>query len=131
MCICTLTFEVLKMPRQVKCRRVCFKPQNLYFNCENKSDECVTLTFEEIEAMRLCDFEGLEQDVAASSMNISRGTLQRILYKARHNLTDALVNGKNININGGNYDIKFGGCKGKNKCKCCKIDNFKGDTKNE
>ena len=110
------------MPRQSKCRRICFKPDNLIFTCENKSEEYSVLSFEELEALRLCDLEGLDQDEAAKNMDISRGTLQRILYKARHNLTDALVNGKNINISGGNYILLHGKCDGKRKCRCCKYD---------
>ena len=40
----------------------------------------VHLTIEEAEALRLCDLEGMDQTEAASSMDVSRGTLQRHPY---------------------------------------------------
>ena len=42
----------------------------------------VPISMEEVESLRLCDMEGFSQDEAAAQMNISRGTLQRILYSA-------------------------------------------------
>ncbi|KLU59879.1 hypothetical protein CEB3_c40130 [Peptococcaceae bacterium CEB3] len=58
-----------------------------------------------MEAMRLSDYEGMEQDACAQSMQISRGTFQRLIYAARKKLADALVNGKVIRIEGGNYAV--------------------------
>ena len=39
----------------------------------------IVLTVEEVESL-VCDLESMDQDMAAERMNISRGTLQRILY---------------------------------------------------
>jgi len=61
--------------------------------------ECVFLDLDELEAMRLCDYENLDQTEASKKMEISRGTLQRILYSARKKVIDALINSKAININ--------------------------------
>ncbi len=67
--------------------------------------DVVVLTVEEVEALRLVDFEGLEQETAAEKMGISRKTLWRELQSARKKVADALVNGKAIQIKGGNYKM--------------------------
>lgn len=61
------------------------------------------LKFEELEAIRLKDLEGLEQRECAERMQISRPTFQRILLVAREKIADSLVNGKTIHIEGGNF----------------------------
>lgn len=61
------------------------------------------LLVEELEALRLKDLEGLEQEECAVKMQVSRGTFQRILLSARDKVADSLVNGKVIHIDGGNY----------------------------
>jgi uncharacterized protein len=66
------------------------------------------LKVEELEAVRLVDFEGLEQEDAAAKMGISRRTLARELYSARKKIADALLNGKAIEIKGGFYKTKNG-----------------------
>ncbi len=63
------------------------------------------LTVDEFEAIRLKDFEGLDQEPAAKKMNISQPTFNRLLKSARKNIADALVNGKAIRIQGGNYKM--------------------------
>jgi predicted DNA-binding protein (UPF0251 family) len=84
---------------------VCTEPDNRLFTPEKSCGETVTLAIEDLEAVRLCDLEGLEQDEAAVRMNISRGTLQRTLYDARRKIADALCSGKSISIGGGNYEV--------------------------
>ncbi len=61
------------------------------------------LKLEELEAVRLKDLEGLEQSECAEKMGVSRPTFQRILLSAREKITDSLVNGKTIHIEGGNF----------------------------
>ena len=56
--------------------------------------EVVDLGLDELEAMRLCDFEGKEQEEAATAMGISRGTVQRLLESGRKKLLDSVVHGK-------------------------------------
>jgi predicted DNA-binding protein (UPF0251 family) len=111
------------MPRGFKCRRVCSEPGNRLFTPEKPSDESVTLAVEELEAVRLCDLEGLEQDEAAVRMNISRGTLQRTLYDARKKIAEALCAGKTIVIGGGNYELSAGGCGCRFSCRNCRFEN--------
>lgn len=61
------------------------------------------LKLEELEAVRLKDLEGLEQEECAVKMGVSRPTFQRILLSAREKIADSLVNGKTIHIEGGNF----------------------------
>ncbi|MDD4527589.1 MAG: DUF134 domain-containing protein [Candidatus Margulisbacteria bacterium] len=56
------------------------------------------LDLDEMEAMHLCDFEDLNQTEAAQRMNISTGTLQRLLYSGRKKLIDAIYTSKAIKI---------------------------------
>lgn len=66
----------------------------------------VILTLEGFEAIRLADLLGKRHDEAASSMNVSRQTFERVLKNARKAVSDALVNGKIIKIWGGSYSFK-------------------------
>ena len=63
------------------------------------------MSIEEAEAIRLKDLEGLEQEQGAEKMNVSRPTFQRVLASARQKVADALLNGKAIKIEGGNFEI--------------------------
>jgi predicted DNA-binding protein (UPF0251 family) len=96
------------MSRPSKCRRVAFLPQATYFKPSGVPlrilDE-VILSVEEAEAIRLKDLEGLEQEEGAELMNVSRPTFQRILASARQKMADALLNGKAIRIEGGNFEM--------------------------
>ena len=67
--------------------------------------EKVNVKIEELEAMRLVDFDGLEQEEAARKMGTSRKTLWRDLKSGRRKIVDALINGKAIEISGGSYAI--------------------------
>jgi len=78
-----------------------FKPRGIPLS----TLEEVVLKVEELEAIRLKDFEGLDQEECAKKMKISRGTFQRILNSAKKKIADALVNGKAIRIEGGNYKM--------------------------
>ncbi len=65
----------------------------------------VSLLYDEYEAIRLLDYEGLNQDQAAARMNVSRPTLTRIYEQARRTIALALVEGKMIHIEGGNVQF--------------------------
>jgi len=80
-----------------------FKPAGIPLG----SLEEVRLSLEEAEALRLKDLEGLEQEQGAEKMNVSRPTFQRILSSARKKMADALLNGKAIRIEGGNFEIAY------------------------
>lgn len=68
--------------------------------------ESVSLRFDEFEAIRLLDYEGMQQAEAAAIMNISRPTLTRIYTSARSAIAEALIEGKPIHITGGNVDFE-------------------------
>ncbi len=65
----------------------------------------VVLPLEGLEAIRLVDYQGLDQETAAAVMNVSRQTLGRILAQARGIVADALVTGKTLRIEGGDYAL--------------------------
>jgi predicted DNA-binding protein (UPF0251 family) len=96
------------MSRPRKCRRIAFTPGVTYFKPAGiplrMLDE-VALTLEELEAIRLKDQEGLEQEQAAEKMNISRPTFQRVLVSARRKVAEALLKGKAIRIAGGTFNF--------------------------
>ncbi len=58
-----------------------------------------------IEAIKLNDFQGLDQETAARMMNVSRQTFGRILAEARAIVADTLVMGKILRIEGSNFDM--------------------------
>jgi predicted DNA-binding protein (UPF0251 family) len=96
------------MSRPLKCRRVAFMPQATYFKPAGiplRALEEVRLSVEEAEAIRLKDLESLEQEQGAKKMNISRPTFQRVLASARQKIANALLNGKAIRIEGGNFEM--------------------------
>jgi predicted DNA-binding protein (UPF0251 family) len=64
-----------------------------------------SVSVEEMEAIRLRDIDHLEQVECAARMNVSRPTFQRILASARSKIADALLNGKAITIEGGNFEM--------------------------
>lgn len=61
----------------------------------------VILSFDELEALRLVDLEGLYQEEAARMIGISRRTLWSDLKRARRKVVTALVEGRPIRIIGG------------------------------
>jgi len=89
------------MVRPLKPRRVLFDPDVVYFKPRAvpiSMLEEVELGVDELEAIRLCDYENLEQTEAAKKMKISQSTLQRILTSARKKIAEALIKGKAIKI---------------------------------
>lgn len=76
-----------------------FKPRGI----PSTSLEEVVLPIEGLEALRLIDLEKLDQQTAADRMNVSRPTFGRVLAEARILVSEALVMGKMIRIQGGVY----------------------------
>ncbi|MBT4824374.1 DUF134 domain-containing protein [Candidatus Woesearchaeota archaeon] len=70
--------------------------------------EEIEITLDELETLRLSNLENLNQIDAASKMKIHQSTFQRTLTRAREKITDALVNGKAIKIQGGEYKMPGG-----------------------
>ena len=65
----------------------------------------LTLSIDEYEAIRLADFLRLEHLQAAEKMAISRPTFTRLIEKARHKLAQAIVDGLELIVKGGNIEF--------------------------
>ena len=87
-----------KSPRRVECSPdvLFFKPRGVPL----KELETVSLAIEELEALRLADLEGLQQEEAAISMGISRRAFWQDLQNARKKVAMALIEGMAIEIVG-------------------------------
>jgi predicted DNA-binding protein (UPF0251 family) len=107
---------VNKVKRRVSClpKATYFKPREIPM-CDLS---IIRLSIEELEAIRLCDLLQTEQNDAADLMGISRKTFWNDLQKARQKIADALVNGKAIEITGGDY-VNSGECKTEFLCREC------------
>lgn len=96
------------MGRQPLWRRVDFVPQITYFKPAGvplAQLQEICLSVEEAEAIRLKDIEKLEQEECGQRMNVSRTTFARVLASAREKIADALLNGKAIRIEGGDFEM--------------------------
>ena len=94
------------MARPTKWRKIENIPtvQNFIPSASKNNDmQGNVLLLEELEAIRLKDLEGLEQEECATRMEVSRPTFQRILTVGRQKVADSLIYGKSIFIDGGNY----------------------------
>lgn len=97
------------MPRPTKNRKIGNPPKMKGFSpfglpmCQVES---IQLKFEEYESVRLVNYEMLAQDQAAEQMNVSRPTFTRIYNKALETIAKAFVEGKAIEIEGGNYELE-------------------------
>jgi len=58
----------------------------------------IFMTYEEFEALRLVDYEGLTQEEAGKKMGVSRGTVWRALSSARKKVAQMLVEGRELII---------------------------------
>jgi len=85
-------------------RRISFDPEITYFKpagvpLRNLQEEVIAL--DEVEAIRLSDLDGLNQEEAAQKMGISRITYLRILHSAHNKIAKSLIYGKAIQMRGG------------------------------
>lgn len=109
------------MARPYKCRRVCGLPRCTAFRPEVPTDEePVLLSVDEYETIRWMDKEGVDQEGCAVRMQVSRATVQAIYDRARRKIAEALVEGRIISINGGDYRLCHGG-----ECRHCCQKNVK------
>ncbi|MFX1410546.1 MAG: DUF134 domain-containing protein [Promethearchaeota archaeon] len=100
------------MGRRTRMRFVKRTPDNLYFTevgeSTSSTEQFVILTIAEFEAMRLKHYVNLNQKEAADKMGVSQPTFSRILENAHQKTTQALMEGKEIRVYGGNINIKQG-----------------------
>lgn len=113
------------MPRPMKCRKVCRLPQNAVFGPHGACSvqEAVILNVDEYEAVRLIDLQGFSQEECGVYMHVARTTVQQIYTSARRKIALAIVGGRTLRIEGGNYRLCDGseercGCGGCKKHSC-------------
>jgi predicted DNA-binding protein (UPF0251 family) len=96
------------MARPRNCRRVGSMPESNYFKPRSiplSMVEEVILNVDEFEAIRLADLENLYQEQAAEKMKVSRPTFGRIIDSAHKKVAEALVKGKALKIEGGEFEM--------------------------
>lgn len=122
------------MARPLRSRKICnppimkgFKP----FGLPACKREKVEIKMEEYESVKLIDYDLLSQDQAAEKMNVSRPTFTRIYNSALKSIAKAFVEGRPIEIEGGNYQFDndwyrcrkcyrlINGLENHSKCKGC------------
>ncbi len=108
------------MVKPRKKRNVMYPPRALYFKPQGAPRVLpdVSLTIDEYEAVRLADYKKLKQEQAAALMNISRPTFTRLIESARKKIAQALVTGKAIRIEGGDFIFL------KNRARCTSCGNI-------
>jgi uncharacterized protein len=67
--------------------------------------ETITITLDELEAIKLADYRGLEHSESALEMGISRSTFSRLVMGARKKIAQFIIEGRELSIHGG--DIHF------------------------
>ncbi|MEL4305350.1 DUF134 domain-containing protein [Methanococcoides sp. LMO-2] len=67
--------------------------------------EEINITIDELESLRLSYLEKMKQDAAAEKMQIHQSTFQRTLQRTVQKIADALVHGKAIRVEGGDYTM--------------------------
>ena len=89
--------------RREKLRRVGIIPEYRGFTPDGlASGDAIEMTVDELEVLRLCDLEGLNQEAVAQQMGIARATVAAICSRAHRKVANALVNGRALVIEGGN-----------------------------
>ena len=107
------------MPRPAKVRRVCEEPKYTRFKPDGVADYGVEiLTIEEYEVIRHVDYQKMTHEECALHMAISRTTVTEIYEAARYKIADAMINGKSLCIEGGNYRV----CEGNECCESKDMD---------
>jgi len=89
-------------PKRKRC--INFVPEITYFKpagipLRELQEEIITL--DEVEALRLTDLEGLDQENAAKKMKVARITYLNIIHSAHKKIARALIYGKSIQLKGG------------------------------
>ena len=98
---------------------VCWEPDYIHFQPDGISpSEQIILSVDEYEVIRLVDFEKKTHEETARQMQISRTTVTEIYESARFKLADCIVNGKQLRIAGGPYQLcQKNGCCRRSSCR--------------
>ena len=89
------------MPRPKKYRKTTCDPAAYYFKPRGipmKELEEIILEKDEVEAIKLADFDNLSHEEGAKKMKVSRATFGRILNGARNKIAECILMGKAIKI---------------------------------
>ena len=112
------------MARPKKRRCICEYPKSMGFRPFGDYAESVSLSFDEYEAFRLIDKLKFSQEECAKQMAVARSTVAAIYESARTKIADAIINGKALEIHGGdvhlcpNHSTCCGRC-GQRDCDSC------------
>ncbi|XHH07651.1 MAG: DUF134 domain-containing protein [Candidatus Bathyarchaeia archaeon] len=85
-----------RLPKPITLRTI--PPITVFTPNPPRNPEPVMIDYAELEAHRLVDMEGLSQEEAGQKMNISRGTIWRLVQSARKKTAQALSEGRPIYI---------------------------------
>lgn len=111
------------MPRPKKCRRICALPKSDRFGpLDSPAEDSVEMTVDEYEVIRLIDLLDYTQEDCAGQIGVARTTVQAVYDRARKKLADALINGRQLVIQGGEYIVcaHAESCCGRDcKTRCC------------
>jgi|AntAceMinimDraft_17_1070374.scaffolds.fasta_scaffold36119_2 predicted DNA-binding protein (UPF0251 family) len=92
------------MPRPPKPRNICEMPKYSVYGPKgvqmNKLNT-ISMSIDELETIKLIDYSGYNQEEAAKQMNVARTTVQRIYEIARKKVSQSLIDGSVLVIEGG------------------------------
>jgi len=95
----------ISMPRNRKSRKIVAPPsfrEYRPYGTSGRSGGTVELLYEEYEALKLADYDGMHHQEASEVMGISRATFARIYESARKKIAMALVETRTITTHFGN-----------------------------
>jgi len=104
------------MPRPKKRRTVCDLPRFSRFaplDIPRGAEGAIIMTVDEYEVLRLIDGERFTQQETSEKMQVSRTTVQAIHDQASRKMAECLVNGRELIIEGGDYQT----CTGSRRCR--------------
>lgn len=118
------------MSRPRKYRRVCREPEVTSFSPTKgfvpNNNNIIQLSVDEYEAIRLIDYEGMNQEECANHMEVARTTAQKVYNEARKKIAMMLIDGTGLNIQGGSYMVCQESRQG-SRCRGCGRGNNKKD----
>lgn len=96
----------VRLSRPVRCRQINSLPEFWSFIPEEGcTGECINMTLDELETIRLLDCASLTQEECAAKMNVARTTVTALYESARKKVADCLLNGKRLVISGGTWQL--------------------------